>query len=881
VAWTAAVATLATAGAVALAPAAQTAVPTGPFTVDVGNREEVRAFYYRVHQASEGVPMGWTGDIGRCDAGTVSADYLAAVLARTNWFRAMAGVPSNVVFTEANNAKAQAAALMMTANKALDHQPPPTWACFTPAGLEGAQLSNLTLGSTGPQAVDNLVYDGEELGHRRNMLDPRIATMGAGSVPGGPTQSSSLAQFVLTPKLPTRPPVRDEFVAWPPKGFVPYQTTYPLWSFSFPDADFSAATVTMQRNGQPVAIKAHANATFSEPAMIWHVESVPQGSPWPRPVEDEVYTVTVGNVVVGGTARTFTYPVTVFDPAVADPARTPVVVTGPNAVPVDTDATYTVNAIPNATGYQWRTQKLTDLNLTDSSDGGLANFDAVVGRYQPVDTTVFASAPSGFRLTWSAGAGTQSLTLKRTVLVEPNSQLSFMSRLENIDELAARVQASTDGGATWRTIDEQIRNGRQGTFAARVVPLGSLARQKVQLRFALEYVGPGGTFTCCDPLGWYIDDIALTGATEAHPPVVSDVTESRTFTFRTAEQSDFDIDVRPVFFGSGPGAWSPPRRVSTRPPLITTEPRNARVQPGATATFSVSATGAAPLTFVWAWNGIDLEDGPGVQGSRTARLTLSDVQAPRAGGYTVRVGNGAGVTTSATAELVVAQPVIGPAIVTQPEDQTVVAGANVTFSAGASGTPPLQWAWTFNGTPLVDGPGVAGATTAVLTLTDVQRTRAGTYTARVTNAVGNATTRGAVLTVNEPVTLASALDITGVPLVTSGDADWRSQATVSRDNVDAAQAGRITDNQATHLDATVTGPATIAFWWKVESEQGFDFLSVSLDGTLQTRISGNVDWTQQTVTVPAGQHTIRWTYAKDATVATGRDTAWIDQVTVT
>ena len=81
-----------------MAPAGAT-TPEGPFAVDLTNREAVRRFYYTVHEASEGVPAGWTGNVARCDPGTVSADFLDATRTRINYFRAMAGVPSDVVFT--------------------------------------------------------------------------------------------------------------------------------------------------------------------------------------------------------------------------------------------------------------------------------------------------------------------------------------------------------------------------------------------------------------------------------------------------------------------------------------------------------------------------------------------------------------------------------------------------------------------------------------------------------------------------------------------------------------------------------------------------------------------------------------------------------------
>src|SRR4029079_2164505 len=60
---------------------------------------------------------------------------------------------------------------------------------------------------------------------------------------------------------------------------------------------------------------------------------------------------------------------------------------------------------------------------------------------------------------------------------------------------------------------------------------------------------------------------------------------------------------------------------------------------------------------------------------------------------------------------------------------------------GVSGTPPLSYQWLYNGTNL------AGATSAALTLTNVQFANAGNYSVRVTNAAGSALSSNAVLAV--------------------------------------------------------------------------------------------------------------------------------------
>src|SRR6185295_1400074 len=107
------------------------AIATGPFTVTMSNRESVRQLFYSAHEAGNGVAPGWTGSIDSCTPGTVTQAFRDATLARINYFRAMAGVPSNISFTAANNTKAQAAALIMSAQNDLSHEPPNNWACWS------------------------------------------------------------------------------------------------------------------------------------------------------------------------------------------------------------------------------------------------------------------------------------------------------------------------------------------------------------------------------------------------------------------------------------------------------------------------------------------------------------------------------------------------------------------------------------------------------------------------------------------------------------------------------------------------------------------------------------------------------------------------------
>jgi hypothetical protein len=155
---------------------------------------------------------------------------------------------------------------------------------------------------------------------------------------------------------------------------------------------------------------------------------------------------------------------------------------------------------------------------------------------------------------------------------------------------------------------------------------------------------------------------------------------------------------------------------------------------GQDATFSVSATGAGPMSYQWKCNGTSLA------GATTATLTLTNVQTNNAGNYVVVISNFAGSMTSAVATLTVLVP---PTITIGPQSQTVSSGENVALSVVATGTGPLGYQWSFNDALL------PGASDSTLLLTNVRTADAGTYSVAVFNDAGSATD-AAILTVTNP-----------------------------------------------------------------------------------------------------------------------------------
>lgn len=94
------------------------------------------------------------------------------------------------------------------------------------------------------------------------------------------------------------------------------------------------------------------------------------------------------------------------------------------------------------------------------------------------------------------------------------------------------------------------------------------------------------------------------------------------------------------------------------------------------------------------------------------------------------------------------------------------------------------------------------------------------------------------------------------------------------------KSGHIGDNQETvlTLNFEVGEPDSIAFYYKVSSESGYDKMHFFIDGQEQGTWSGTVAWTIAQYAVNPGTHTFVWKYTKDTSVASGGDCCWIDFV---
>jgi len=92
------------------------------------------------------------------------------------------------------------------------------------------------------------------------------------------------------------------------------------------------------------------------------------------------------------------------------------------------------------------------------------------------------------------------------------------------------------------------------------------------------------------------------------------------------------------------------------PPAITSQPLGCTNKEGATATFSVTASGTSPLSYHWHKNGVVLTNGLRMATVTNASLTISNLQISDTGNYTVLVTNQYGSIISSNAVLTVVVP---------------------------------------------------------------------------------------------------------------------------------------------------------------------------------------------------------------------------------
>ncbi len=210
-------------------------------------------------------------------------------------------------------------------------------------------------------------------------------------------------------------------------------------------------------------------------------------------------------------------------------------------------------------------------------------------------------------------------------------------------------------------------------------------------------------------------------------------------------------------------------------PAITQQPASLTVTAGQAATFSVMATGTAPLSYQWFMNGT-------ASGTNSDTFSIGAATVGQTGAHIdVTVTNAAGAVTSAMAILTVTAAATAPTITQQPASETVTAGQAASFSVTATGTAPLSYQWFVNGT-------ASGTNSSTFSIAQTTTAQNGAHIdVKVSNATGSVTSATAVLTVTAEAT---------APAITQQPANTT-----------------VTAGQSATFTVTATGTAPLTYQW--------------------------------------------------------------------
>jgi hypothetical protein len=260
----------------------------------------------------------------------------------------------------------------------------------------------------------------------------------------------------------------------------------------------------------------------------------------------------------------------------------------------------------------------------------------------------------------------------------------------------------------------------------------------------------------------------------------------------------------PIFNQSDVGAvyYSNVRAVELAP-FITNGPTGVVINPGGTATFSIGAVGTPPFTNqLYASNGFVAIGSPQIVATTndSATFTVTGITATNSTNYYVVVSDISGSITSSVVPITVVTP---PVSIITNED------VNVSITPGLVGpTTGLFYQWSTNSVNLTNNTHLSGATTATLTITNIQPTDAGTYTVVVSNIFGFTVTDSATLTVVIP----TSPTFTGISYNhTNATLNFSSTDIYDSTNSFILQSSTVVTGPYTNTTATVTSSGPDVF----------------------------------------------------------------------
>jgi hypothetical protein len=316
-----------------------------------------------------------------------------------------------------------------------------------------------------------------------------------------------------------------------------------------------------------------------------------------------------GTAISGATAASYTTPATTSSES------------GAQLTVVVTDSTGSLTSNPV-------TLTVTAAAVAPSITSQPANITVTAGQTATFSATATGTAPLTYQ--WKkngadiSGATSASYTTPATVASDNNAKftVTVTNSVSNATSNSSTLIVNVPPTITTQPANRTVNAGQTATFTVAATGTGTLSYQ------------------------WKKNGTTISGATSASYSTPATVASDNGASFSvtvTASSVSVNSNAATLTVNTPPAPPAPPT-----PPSITTQPASKTVLSGQTATFSVSATGTAPITYQWSNGGIAISGA-----TSTSYTTPATTNADNGAQFTVTVSNGSGNITSSAATLTV------------------------------------------------------------------------------------------------------------------------------------------------------------------------------------------------------------------------------------
>jgi len=243
------------------------------------------------------------------------------------------------------------------------------------------------------------------------------------------------------------------------------------------------------------------------------------------------------------------------------PSYTPITVTGPSILPVNSSGVFSFGRIPFATSYELESSALGVPALegaeTPRGMGNMRMFyvpDNTEPVYPKIVNDIKASGNSSFHMVMPGpptGPPVNDYVLEFTKLfiVKADSELRFRWRLGwATASQVFRAQVSDNDGVTWTNLFSQAGDstaGNTGTFATRNISLSAYDGKLVKIRFIYDHTTGGSYYYQTGTgMGVYLDDIQVINADELVESTLSTIPNGSSFNWSSPTIGSHILRVR-------------------------------------------------------------------------------------------------------------------------------------------------------------------------------------------------------------------------------------------------------------------------------------------------------------------------------------------------